>query len=1046
MKRSFLVFLLTLVTFSASVSVLLVIRQQSAFELRGVRDATLSADLPFRTDRFGVNADLTQYEGDELAIVLNQMQAAHVQWVRQMVPWQSIETERNRYDWTRWDEIVEAIGAHPELKLVAVLVGSPPWHADPRSSPKAALPQDPQNFADFAGAFAGRYGDQVDVYQIWDEPNLMDAWGGLNPSPQDYLALLSAAYQAIHAADSDAVVVAAALAPTTETGPRNLSDITFLRDLIALGGASSMDGAAAKPYGFSLPPTDRTVSPDTLNFSRIIALREVLEQAGLGRMPLWASAWGWNHLPDDWRGTPSIWGSVTQIQQIDYTNQALDRADREWPWLAGMILSTWQPNAPADHPVWGFALLDPSGETTPLYDALAARPVSETAANGLHFAQSPSAQYHGLWTFSPLGADIGWLNDSRLQFDFSGTDVSVLTRQGDYVGILYASVDGSPGNALPRDPAGNAFITLTSGTREPQIENVAIARGLGTEPHRLELTADRGWDQWSLVGFGVGSGDLSRPYAQSEAVAWAAVIVSGVSLLFASTPVRWRALTDRLGAVARLASDGVQLVAAVITSLALLAGLLLTFHGPIPEILRREPVPLILAVVTAGLAYFSPGILLTVAAVIVLFVLLYYRPVHGLALSIGFAPLYLFPVELYRFAFPMSELALMVTAAAAALRVLSAWGRARQSAVSQFAATPVWKRLQTLHWLDYGALAFFALGLVSLAISDVKSAAWTEFRTLFAEPFVFYVLIRVFVHSRRDALLLVDALLVTGAIICVIGLVQFAAGQAIITAEGGARRLAGVYGSPNNLALFLGRCLPFALAMALMPTDRNRRAAAAALVGLFLIVTGLTQSAGALFLGLPVGAAVVLLLHYRRRALTVLAGICAAGIALFVILTSTERFARLLTGEGTTFVRFRVWQSAIQMIRDHPMTGIGLDQFLYAYRGQYILPDAWAEPDLSHPHNLLLDHWLRLGIAGVIWLIVTQFVFFSAMLRLFRRVSSADFTLSAVIGGGIGAMAATLAHGMVDNSIFVQDLMLIFFLLLSLPSIIERILRTQPAD
>ena len=54
------------------------------------------------------------------------------------------------------------------------------------------------------------------------------------------------------------------------------------------------------------------------------------------------------------------------------------------------------------------------------------------------------------------------------------------------------------------------------------------------------------------------------------------------------------------------------------------------------------------------------------------------------------------------------------------------------------------------------------------------------------------------------------------------------------------------------------------------------------------------------------------------------------------------------------------------MIHDHPITGLGLDQFLYAYRGRYILPDAWQEPNLSHPHNILLDFWVRLGIFGVL--------------------------------------------------------------------------------
>ena len=54
------------------------------------------------------------------------------------------------------------------------------------------------------------------------------------------------------------------------------------------------------------------------------------------------------------------------------------------------------------------------------------------------------------------------------------------------------------------------------------------------------------------------------------------------------------------------------------------------------------------------------------------------------------------------------------------------------------------------------------------------------------------------------------------------------------------------------------------------------------------------------------------------------------------------------------------------MIRDHPFTGVGLDQFLYEYRGRYILPAAWQEPDLNHPHTWLLDWWTRLGLVGML--------------------------------------------------------------------------------
>src|SRR5690606_14555955 len=98
---------------------------------------------------------------------------------------------------------------------------------------------------------------------------------------------------------------------------------------------------------------------------------------------------------------------------------------------------------------------------------------------------------------------------------------------------------------------------------------------------------------------------------------------------------------------------------------------------------------------------------------------------------------------------------------------------------------------------------------------------------------------------------IVDILLLSGFIVAVIGLWQFGQGEAVITAEAGARRLASVYGSPNNVGLFLGRCLPFALAFVIAPLSRSRRLLSGIFVGVISLAILLSQSVGAIFIGVP---------------------------------------------------------------------------------------------------------------------------------------------------------------------------------------------------
>ena len=113
------------------------------------------------------------------------------------------------------------------------------------------------------------------------------------------------------------------------------------------------------------------------------------------------------------------------------------------------------------------------------------------------------------------------------------------------------------------------------------------------------------------------------------------------------------------------------------------------------------------------------------------------------------------------------------------------------------------------------------------------------------------------------------------------------------------------------------------------------------------------------------------------------------------------------------------------MIRDHPWLGVGLDNFLYEYRETYIRSNALADRNLSHPHNIVLDYWTRLGIFGVLALALGQVGFWVAGLRLWRTLSG---DLRILTLGLMASMVNFLAHGLLDNSFFLVDLAFIFML------------------
>lgn len=1029
MIRRFILFAVSLVALSGSITAVLATAADRDFQLRGYVDATYNSDLPFRVPYLGVNAELAQYDELTLHRQLEWMQDAHIVWVRQFFPWDAIEAAPGVYSWEVWDQVVDAVSAYPDLELVAVLMNSPQWARADGS--ETAPPDDPADFGRFARAFAERYGGVIDYYQIWDEPNLTDAWGGMEPRPAHYTALLQTAYQNIHNADSSATVIAAALAPTVETGPHNISDIRYLGDLYALGAHEFADAFAAKPYGFNYPPDDRTVSENRLNFSRIIALREVMVLHGDGKKALWASNWGWNSLPEGWRGQPSIWGNVSAEDRIGYTLQALERAEREWPWLGGMILQHWQPQASPDDPLWGFSLIDQNGDPTPLWEALAARSPAIGASNGLYPAANRFARYSGVWTFSDLGADIGWIDDSRFEFDFVGRDISLLLRKDNYVAYLYPTVDHQPTNATPVDPAGNAYIILTSKTLEPELTLIPVSRNLEPGLHTLRVVADdlvpdEAQDRWMLAGYAVSSGNLHEPYERQIAVAWFSTLIAACAVVLTGSQIPWNSMVWPIAPIWQRIGNVGQFAISAVTSVALMFGMLLTWGDSPPAVFRRESVQLGLALVSAGLIYLEPAVPLTLAAILILFIIIFNRLEIGLVLTLFWSPFFLFPVELHTFAFPMSEVMILITGAAWLLRLAATWGRMRQTTVTNAYRYPI-----HLTALDWAVIAWVLIGIISLSWAELRNYAVTELRVVIIEPALFYGILRSYCSTKRQQLLLVDTLVLAGFVVALVGLWMFIRGEAVITAEEGTRRLASVYGSPNNLGLFLGRCFPLALAFALSEVDRRRRVAAAAAAMVMLAAVLLSQSAGAIFIGVPAAIVTVILLLHGRRALLPLAALIAIGAAASVVALRSARFARLLDfTSGTNFARIRVWQSAINVIRDHPITGIGLDQFLYAFRGTYIMPDAWQEPNLSHPHNVILDFWVRLGVAGVALFIWIQAAFWLKARQVYAFYQNREPLSLALIVGVMGSMVNLIGHGLVDNSVFVNDLAYVFILLL----------------
>lgn len=65
------------------------------------------------------------------------------------------------------------------------------------------------------------------------------------------------------------------------------------------------------------------------------------------------------------------------------------------------------------------------------------------------------------------------------------------------------------------------------------------------------------------------------------------------------------------------------------------------------------------------------------------------------------------------------------------------------------------------------------------------------------------------------------------------------------------------------------------------------------------------------------------------------------------------------------YERLLIWESAFNMIHDHPLLGVAPGGFTDLYQLKYISPKA-KEPNLRHCHNLFLQVWTENGFLGIV--------------------------------------------------------------------------------
>ncbi|WP_322494002.1 O-antigen ligase family protein [Chloroflexus sp.] len=918
-------------------------------------------------------------------------------YARMQVPWDDIEIHgrgdfvdrRNAAtigevsSWAKYDRIVASAVAHG-IELIMRVDRPPQWACalgctTPEFQAGLAIdgnsmapPDDLADYGRFIAILAERYRSQVRFFQIWNEPNLMNEWGWQDPKPADFLALLRVGYEAVKRANPAAVVLFPGLAPTDGLDPRApMTEIEYLDAIYSLGGAAYFDIMSAQNYGLGQPPAehryvflrgrdnwrwDRPI--DTRNdVSRVVLLREVMERHGDLATPVWVTEFGYNAAPD--RIPPErrfVWGPPVD----EATKGAYLAAQIERArreWPWMGVMNVWMLR------YGGYAEPHPDDPTP--YFALVSRDWQPLPSYTIlrNYVKSPAIAAVGVhrWDHPAVTSTTdGW------QVRFAGTDIEL--RGGAPAAVL---LDGAP-VAL----ADNAL------------------RGLPDAVHTLELRGGA-----PPAEFAVARHLPWRPLGDyGPLLLVVALVISSAFTMRAALPLldhllaRWQRIDAHRREWVVFVLQGITIAIAYRDS----AQLLPTLLGLLPFI---------------GLAIARPDLAVRWVAITVT---LYFMP-KGLfdsRFGIRESGIYL----------PLHEVVLLIAAFATLLRD---WRLLPQSL-----------RLRSSALIALAPAAFVLLGGIwGVLIAEVRGPAVRELRWMIVEPLLFAALLCW--HERQGRSTLMPTLigwLAAGAVSAIVALAQFAGlnlvplfgakighGEDLVATEG-VVRVTGFYGHPNNVGLAMGRVWPLAAALAWAAWRQQQRWVAIGFTfcaALALAALGVSFSRGA-YLGALVAAGVLLSFTVApryHRLLLIGSGVGVAMVAVTITALGIERLS-LLTGSSA--IRLATWRAALAMLLDHPL-GIGLDQFLIVYQ-RYIDPALRDTNEIytAHPHNVILDLWLRGGpllLLGLAW----------ATWRIVRAPSAQPHSALAI--GAAATIAGALVHGLVDAFYFWPDVAIAFWLL-----------------
>ncbi|MBK5240534.1 O-antigen ligase [Clostridium sp.] len=311
-----------------------------------------------------------------------------------------------------------------------------------------------------------------------------------------------------------------------------------------------------------------------------------------------------------------------------------------------------------------------------------------------------------------------------------------------------------------------------------------------------------------------------------------------------------------------------------------------------------------------------------------------------------------------------------------------------------------------------------------------KKLALTE-SVRFATYIFMYFIIKYELNNKKQINILLKCYIVTSFVLCSVGIMQYFTGFAlegqflVIYETGKNVKIAATLYNPNSYGAYLILIIFPVIMLGFYEKNKYRKIIYILLSALILTNLLMTYSRNAL-LGFVLGL-LVLTVIYSYKLIFALGGF---GVLICFIPSVFQRIKSITNMSGNV-IRIKLWKTALMMIKEHPILGVGNGNYVARYN-EYI----FKYKDLRYfsyrnfpTHNSYLKVQSELGIIGIgsfLGVVITALF----RIRKFYRTTEDKFHKPFYMGV-MASMVAFLFMNLSDNLFFVPKATTYFWFLLA---------------